>query len=77
MNSGGRSRFRLRMVYYLIRESTGNEAILVYKSAGTPWWPGRTNSRCIEEISQAEYETYVVFGITEATSFEDVIDNII
>jgi len=64
------------MVYYLIRESNGNEAILVYKSAGTPWWPGRVNDRCIEEISQAEYETYVEFGITKATSFEEAVGGI-
>jgi len=74
MNSSVGS-FRLKTIihYYLIRESNGNEAKLVYKSAGTPWWPGRTNSRCVEEISQAEYETYVEFGITEATSFEEAI----
>lgn len=71
MNGGG-GIGQLQMIYYLIRERKSEEAMIVYKCSGTPWWPERCEGR-IEAISQSQYETYVEFGIIEATSFEEAV----
>ena len=71
MNGGG-GIGQLQIMYYLIRESASGEVMIIYKCSGTPWWPERTGER-IEDITQSQYETYVAFGITEATSFEEAV----
>lgn len=54
--------------YWLIRESDSKEAMLIYKGSNL-WW--RDVER-VEEITQAQYETYAEFGIPMAATLEEV-----